>query len=63
MKRDMDLVAQSGGTRIAAPAAGLREGKDTIPSLPNIAERYRAILEIGKQAGVPVLAPRQVSVS
>src|SRR5258706_10542578 len=51
MKRDMDLVAQVGGTRIAAPAAGLGNGQP-VPSLPKIAERYRGILDAGKQIGV-----------
>src|SRR5258706_1732326 len=51
MKRDMDLVAQVGGTRIAAPAAGLGNGQP-VPSRPKIAERYRAILDAGKQIGV-----------
>src|SRR5437016_9311444 len=33
MKRDMDLVAQVGGARIAAPAAGLGDGKGGLPTL------------------------------
>jgi len=49
-KRDMDLVAQIGGKRMAAPAAGAVNSTD-IP-LPAIAERYRALLEIGDQAGI-----------
>lgn len=53
-KRDMDLVAQIGGKRIAAPAMGATEisGFD----LHRIAERYRALLELGDQTGVaPIL--------
>ena len=50
MKRDMDLVAQIGGKRIAAPPAGA-------PAEPRIdlykaAERYRAVCELGEQTGV-----------
>lgn len=53
-KRDMELVAQIGGKRIAAPAMGATEisGFD----LRRIAERYRALLELGDQTGVaPIL--------
>ncbi len=50
MKRDMDLLAQIGGTRIAAPPAGAHRGAKI--SLDSIAERYRVILDIGRQLGV-----------
>ncbi|MCW3100001.1 MAG: sugar phosphate isomerase/epimerase [Chthonomonadaceae bacterium] len=53
-KRDMELVAQIGGKRMAAPAMGATEiaGFD----LFRIAERYRALLELGEQTGVaPIL--------
>jgi len=53
-KRDMDLVAQIGGKRMAAPAMGATEisGFD----LFRIAERYRALLDLGDQTGVaPIL--------
>jgi sugar phosphate isomerase/epimerase len=49
-KRDMDLVAQIGGTRIAAPPAGTQDKPG--PALPVIAERYRTLLELGDQTGV-----------
>lgn len=49
-KRDMDMVVQIGGKRIAAPAAGAQNVSD-IP-LPAIAERYRALLELGDQMGI-----------
>jgi 2-keto-myo-inositol isomerase len=49
-KREMDLVAQLGGKRIAAPPSGANNGPN-IP-LPAIVERYRALLEIGDQTGV-----------
>jgi sugar phosphate isomerase/epimerase len=52
MKHDMDLVAQIGGTRIAAPPIGANGKNDPSPELPAIAERYRVVLEIGRQAGI-----------
>lgn len=54
-KRNMDLVAQVGGTHIAAPASGEKAGGPAI-ALPAIAERYRAMLELGDKMGVtPIL--------
>ena len=51
-KREMDMVAQIGGMRIAAPPAGDHAGMP----LPVIAERYRALIEIGEKAGIiPIL--------
>ncbi len=49
-RREMDLVAQLGGQRIATPPAGATNepGLD----LRKAAERYRALLEIGDQIGV-----------
>ena len=48
--RDMELLAQIGGKRIAAPPAGV-PGDD--PVEPDAAaERYRHLLEIGEQTGV-----------
>ncbi len=49
-KRDMDLVAQLGGTRIAAPPAGANRAAKI--DLDRAAERYRVILDIGRQIGV-----------
>ncbi len=49
-KRDMDLVAQIGGTRIAAPPAGATRGGKL--DLFQAAERYHALLEVGRQTGV-----------
>lgn len=48
-KREMDMVAQIGGTRIAAPAAG---AKDVKVDLHAAAERYHALCEVGRQMGV-----------
>lgn len=49
-KRDMDVVARLGGKRIAAPPAGANKGPEI--ALPEIVERYRALLELGDQMGV-----------
>lgn len=49
-KRDMDLVAQLGGQRIAAPPTGATNQSDL--NLMKAAERYRALLEIGDRIGV-----------
>ena len=50
VKRDMDVLAQIGGNRIAAPPAGAtrQAGLD----LMKAAERYHALLELGEQMGV-----------
>jgi sugar phosphate isomerase/epimerase len=49
-KRDMDVIAQIGGKRIAAPPAGINR----IPGvdLLKVAERYRVVLELGREMGV-----------
>jgi sugar phosphate isomerase/epimerase len=48
-RRTMDLTAQIGGTRLAAPPAGAV--KETL-HLDRVTERYRALLEIGDSLGV-----------
>ncbi|HZO89327.1 MAG TPA: sugar phosphate isomerase/epimerase [Chthonomonadaceae bacterium] len=50
MRRDMDLVAQLGGKRIAAPPFGATNQPDL--DLLQAAERYRAVLELGERMGV-----------
>ena len=50
LKRDMDLVRQLGGTRIAAPPAGATDQADL--NLDRAAERYAAALELGREMGV-----------
>jgi 2-keto-myo-inositol isomerase len=49
-KREMDLMAQIGGRRFAAPPAGATD----LPKLEPLkaAERYRALLEAGDQLGI-----------
>jgi 2-keto-myo-inositol isomerase len=49
-RRDMDVVARIGGTRIAAPPAGANTGAEI--GLLEVARRYRALLELGDQMGV-----------
>ena len=51
MKRDMETVAAIGGKRIAAPPAGINGGPAGM-DLRRIAERYRAVCELGDQMGV-----------
>ncbi len=51
MKRDMDLVAQVGGTHIAASPMGVNKAGVTL-DLDRAAERYRAVLELGRTLGV-----------
>ena len=50
MKREMELVAQLGGKRIAAPPAGINRTPGV--DLRKVAERYRAVLELGRKMGV-----------
>jgi sugar phosphate isomerase/epimerase len=49
-RRSMDMVKQIGGTRIAAPPAGATD-QAGMPLL-SVAQRYRELLDIGKQIGV-----------
>jgi sugar phosphate isomerase/epimerase len=49
-KRDMDVVRKIGGNRIAAPPTGATKQSDL--NLFRAAERYRALLEAGRQIGV-----------
>ncbi len=52
MKRDMATVAAIGGKRIAAPPIGANDAKAPLLDLHKVAERYRAVLELGDQIGV-----------
>ena len=49
-KSDMDLLAQIGGKRLAAPPKGAT--KEAGLDLLSAAERYRALLELGDEMGV-----------
>jgi sugar phosphate isomerase/epimerase len=50
VKQEMDLLAQIGGKRIAAPPAGAN--KEAGLDLMKAAERYRGVLELGDQMGI-----------
>jgi 2-keto-myo-inositol isomerase len=52
LKRDMELVRAIGGTRIAAPPVGANQKDASRIDLFTVAQRYRAILEVGAQLGV-----------
>ena len=49
-KRDMDLVHEIGGRRIAAPPVGAH--REAGPDLLTAAERYRALLDLGDKMDV-----------
>jgi sugar phosphate isomerase/epimerase len=51
MKRDMDVLAQIGGTHIAAPPAGANRPGSRL-HLDDAAARYAAIIELGREIGV-----------
>lgn len=55
-KHDADLLAQIGGTRIAAPPAGINRGDAPRVELLAVAERYAAILKAGREIGVTPMA-------
>jgi 2-keto-myo-inositol isomerase len=50
VRRAMELVRRIGGKRVAAPPVGATER--AMPELLKVADRYRAILELGDQIGV-----------
>lgn len=49
-KRDMDVLVQIGGKRIAAPPAGATD--KPLTDLNKIAERYHALCEVGRGIGI-----------
>ena len=51
-KRDMDMLREIGGTRIAAPPVGAHGGDSPKIDLFAAADRFRALLEVGDQTGV-----------
>ncbi len=48
-RREMDMIRQIGGTRVAAPPAG---ATNQPVELDRVAERYYALCEVGRQIGV-----------
>ena len=51
-RKDMRTVKQIGGTHMAAPPIGAHSRDSVSPPLPEIAKRYRALLEVGDEEGV-----------
>ncbi|WP_146516547.1 sugar phosphate isomerase/epimerase family protein [Rubripirellula amarantea] len=51
-RRDMQLVRELGGNHIAAPPIGAHQPGLPQPSLPVIAQRYRALCEVGDEMAV-----------
>ncbi len=51
-RRDMEMVAALGGKRIAAPPAGAARADEPAVSSTAAAQRYRTLLELGRQVGV-----------
>ncbi len=49
-RKSMELVRRVGGKRLAAPPVGATDR--AMPDLLSVAERYRALLELGDQLGV-----------
>ena len=52
LKREMEQLAEVGCMRTAAPAVGATDPKGEKLDLRKVAERYRAILDLGDQTGV-----------
>lgn len=50
MKQEMELMAELGCTRIAAPSAGVKA--DEPLNLVKVGERYKRLLDLGRQTGV-----------
>lgn len=51
-REEMSVVKAIGGTRVAAPPVGAHRGDSTPPQLEDIADRYRALLEVGAEIGI-----------
>ena len=52
LKQEMELLAQIDCKRIAAPPVGAQSPQSSLLDLRVVAERYRAILDLGDQTGV-----------
>jgi 2-keto-myo-inositol isomerase len=51
-REEMELVKAIGGSLMAAPPVGAHRGENKSPPLAVIAERYRALLDLGDETGV-----------
>lgn len=52
LKKEMDQLAAVGCTRTAAPPMGANNANAPVLDLKRVAERFRAIVELGQQTGV-----------
>lgn len=55
-KHDMDMLLELGGKRLAAPPVGATKPKDDDVSVEKIADRYKALAELGAKAGIVTMA-------
>ena len=55
-KHDMDMLLELGGKRLAAPPVGATQPKDEDVSVEKIADRYKALAELGAKAGIVTMA-------
>lgn len=55
-QHDMDWVLEIGGKRLAAPPTGATRPEDETIPVEKIADRYKALAEIGEKAGIVVMA-------
>lgn len=51
-KRDMEMLRQIGGTRIAAPPVGAHQADSPAVSLADAAERFAALQQVSRESGV-----------
>lgn len=51
MKQEMEMMAELGCTRIAAPSSGVKPGAVPL-DLNKVGERYKQLLDLGRQTGV-----------
>jgi sugar phosphate isomerase/epimerase len=55
-KRDMEMVLTIGGKRIAAPPSGAQDAKSPVLPVEKIADRYKALAELGEKIGILPMA-------
>lgn len=55
-QHDMEMVLEIGGKRLAAPPVGATKPEDETIPVEKIADRYKALAEIGEKAGIVTMA-------
>ncbi|HLX61839.1 MAG TPA: TIM barrel protein [Planctomycetota bacterium] len=55
-KRDMEMVLEIGGKRLAAPPVGATQPKDDTVPVEKIADRYKVLAELGEKIGILPMA-------